>query len=448
MGVGLYLNGHYEPTQTTVDDPIRSWLIGIQNWFDDVLGGDPLWGNVFMRCRHGMTYDHNAALFVSMHPAGEDIEFIVPQPGRIIVSAKTSTVGAGYHTSLCQLLHRFGEEMKVVWNPQGEEDDSSYDETGFFFHSDRAAVEAEMLLQLKTMAGISIETLETTGCTLTAWNMPIEYDYSEYPGDIRTPMGVRSIDWVRAVVDNPRQGIDIFPWWEDGVGATFYLGQALCEMWSRIRWRSAIDDDEWSDWMDIHLHLCSAYEQDPTLNFPWREWCELMDNIRAYGGFLEMQSGDVEPAVHERAANISADQPLIGYRRYPVRVRLLDGWSVRIPGEMKELWEDVTWSAWDGDRTVWFNNWAITSKDDSPVSAKAILDMMERQLPEGDLIEYSHEGLIGKAARLETEENGEILQNLKAFSAVDGKSALCNIFYHDKEDYDWAIDTWHSLTTK
>jgi hypothetical protein len=31
-------------------------------------------------------------------------------------------------------------------------------------------------------------------------------------------------------------------------------------------------------------------------------------------------------------------------------------------------------------------------------------------------------------------------------SAVAGRLALCNIFYPDEADRDWAIATWHALT--
>ena len=110
---------------------------------------------------------------------------------------------------------------------------------------------------------------------------------------------------------------------------------------------------------------------------------------------------------------------------------------------MAEKWEELTWSAWDGVRTVWFSCWGLT-KDDEPVPAADVLDAME--LPKGKLVRHRDGKLIGKAIRGEVEEDGETLLNLKAFSAVDGKAALCNVFYQDRADDDWAVATWHSLT--
>jgi hypothetical protein len=443
MGVGLYLNGSYSPPRQKKAS-VADWLVGISAWFNEEIDGDAFWGHFFTRCRQGTTHNGTPALFVFIHPAGEEVEFMVPEPGRITVSAKTSTVGPGYHTALCQLLQRFGEERNVRWNPAGEEDDACQDETGYFFTDDRKAVEDEMLLHLRTIARVSVETLEATGSTLKAWHMPTSHSYSEYPGGIHTPVGVRSEEWIRAVVDDPRNGKDIYPWWDDGLTPSFFLGRALCDLWARVRWRPVLTDEEYDDWDLIHRDLYRAYDANPLLDYPFREWAELIDILAGFEG-ATMVSRDLTAEIRQRADQVPRHRPLIGYRRYPVKVDLLDGWSIRIPGAMAEQWEDLTWSAWDGERTVWFSNWGLTTKEGSAVPADAVLDAMK--LPEGDLIEYRRDGLIGKAIVGETEENGEVLQNLKAFSAVDGKSALCNIYYHGEEDYDWAVATWHSLTS-
>jgi hypothetical protein len=31
-------------------------------------------------------------------------------------------------------------------------------------------------------------------------------------------------------------------------------------------------------------------------------------------------------------------------------------------------------------------------------------------------------------------------------SAVDGRIALCNLFYHDEADREWALGQWRALT--
>lgn len=437
MGVGLYIRGTCA-SAGAVDD----WLAGVQYWFDEDIAGDPFWGNFLTRCRSGTTHDDRPALFVLIHPAAEEVEFIVPEPGKVLVSAKTSTVGPGYHTALCELLHRFGDEQGVAWLPEGEDDDGSHDETGYFFTGDRAGVEREMLLRLKTMAAISTETLAATGHTLKAWNMPIGHD-SEYPGGVHTPLGVRSDEWVRAVAADPTTGRDILAWWDDGLTAGFYFGRALHAMWADVAWRPALTDDEYDAWDFACDDLCRAYKLDPTLDYPWREWAELIDILNDFEGASGV-SDELEAAVRERAARVPPDRPLVGYRRFPTTVKLLDGWTITVPGAMAQKWDELLWSAWDGERTVWFSNWGITNKG-TPVPAEECLAAMKLPDPDAEVIRHRDGELVGKAVRGVSEEDGEELLNLKAFSAVDGKAALCNVFYHDDADDEWAVRTWHSL---
>src|SRR5262249_27890888 len=434
MGVGLWLNGRFKAPAKRSKDPVRDWLTAVQNWFDDDIAGDAVWGNLLPRCHQGTTHDDKPALFVALHPAGDDVEFIVPESGHLTVSAKTSTVGPGYHTTLCDLLHRFGKDMNVKWNPEGEHDDDSQDETGYFFHHDRAAVERELMLYLNKMAEISLETLEETGHGLQAWHMPMGFSFSEYPGDLQTPMGMRSEKWIRSIRDDPRRGIDIFPWWDDGLGPSFFLGRALCGMWSKVRWRPALTEEEYDEWHQIHRDLCLAYEADPSRAYPWREWAELIDILNESEG-AGMVTRDVAEEVRDRAAKVPAKQPLIGYRRYPARVHLTESWSIRIPGEMAEAWEDESWSACDAERTVWFSSWTIT-KDGTDVPAKKLLDDMK--LHKGDMLRHRAGKLIGKAVLRETTEDGKRLRNLQAYSAVDGSAALCNVFYAKRKDDEWA----------
>lgn len=444
MGVGIYLQGRYR-SPAKKKNAVEGWLADVRSWFDAGIAGDDIWGDIPIGARDDISHDDHPAVFLDLHPAAEDVEVIVPEPGRVIVSAKTSTVGPGYHTSLCQLVRRFGDEFQVRWDPPGEEgDDDSQDETGYFFSGDRSAVEDAMLLHLRTMANISLETFEESDCTLEAWHLPLGHSYAAYPTDgVRTPIGPRSMKWIRAVQKDPRKGIDLYPWWDDGLTAGFHLGRALCQMWTQVRWRSPLTEDEYDAWDAVCDDLCRAYELDPELDYPWREWAELIDHLNESEGATSVRP-ELDKTIRKKAARVPADRPLVGYRRHPVQVTLVDGWSITIPGAMAEEWDEGTWSAWDGRRTVWFTSWSLTTQKDEPVPAAEALQSMN--LREGKVIRFRKDKLIGKAVRRETEEDGETLRNLQAYSAVDGKAALCNVFYPDPADDDWAVETWHSLT--
>src|SRR5262249_50857510 len=142
-------------------------------------------------------------------------------------------------------------------------------------------------------------------------------------------------------------------WWDEGLGASFYLGRALCRMWQEVRWRKPLDGGEEEMLREVHADLVRAHDLDPTLAYPWREWHELIGQLRECDSAFESSGhGDTVALVAARAGE-SLPGPLIGYRRKPVRVELAGGWSIEVPGEMAEEWEEGTWSAWDGRRTVW-----------------------------------------------------------------------------------------------
>src|SRR5438105_3870067 len=115
MGVGFLLTGQYKTGTNGKKREPKEWLEQLQPWFER----EPLCHELFVDCRPGER-DGNAALFVQFHVGGEEVDFLVPQPGRLKVSAKTSTLGPGYHIFLCDLLHKLGEEHGVTWDPAGE----------------------------------------------------------------------------------------------------------------------------------------------------------------------------------------------------------------------------------------------------------------------------------------------------------------------------------------
>jgi hypothetical protein len=125
MGVGFYLTGRYGSDHA---DP-EAWLARVQTWIEQ--HGELLEGVRLARDR-----EDNPAVFASLHPCAEDLEIIVPEPGRVVASGKTSTVGPGYHTFACDLLQRLGVDLGVAWDEPDDESGTG-DETGYFHGRDR-----------------------------------------------------------------------------------------------------------------------------------------------------------------------------------------------------------------------------------------------------------------------------------------------------------------------
>lgn len=437
MGVGLFLTGTY--ASDVVGQSADDWLEQVAAWLESH-EEEPL-----MLCHRAGDEAEQPTLFVHMHPCAEEVEISVPTPGVCAVVAKTSTVGPGYHIFVCNLLHALGTQFHLEWDePDGDEDTG--DETGYFFKHDAALVRQEMLRWLSALSRVVVENCRDDEVNIRMVSMPLDYSFPGQPG-IVTPTGLRAPHWFEQMVETPERGIDFFPWWSEGVGAAFFLGRALCRMWQEVRWRTPITEDEGELLMDVHLDLERAHHLDPGSVLPWREWAEMLEYLNEYFGYAEFQHEEgLEDEIKKRAGQIDPQSPRIGYRRGRVQVMLTGGWSLVIPGDFAEEWEDggETWSAWHGGRTVWFTSWSVQGENDETLSAGEILD--SRSWPDdGEIIEHENGALLGRAVFMPCEEEGQMMWNLKGYSAIEGNFALCNIYLQDKADLPWALEVWKSL---
>ena len=199
--------------------------------------------------------------------------------------------------------------------------------------------------------------------------------------------------------------------------------------------------------MDVHLDLARAYRLDPSLDYPWREWRELMEYIEAHFGYVEMAGGRSRGGRSgggRRRSTAERRSPLIGYRRRPVRVDLTDGWSIEIPGEMAEEWDDEgLWTARDDGRAVFFKSYGLSKDDGSQPAAQEILDGLT--LPDGRRLEHRKEDVIGRAVLTSPNGDEDAAWRLTGHTAIDGGLAVCNIIFGDPDESEWAIATWRSL---
>ena len=437
MGVGLYLTGTY--TSDDLGQSPEDWLEQAAAWFES-REEEPL-----MLCRFGPNSSEHPTLYVQLHPCAEEIELSAPTAGVCAVIAKTSTVGPGYHIFLCDLLHALGAQFHIEWDEPDEEEGLG-DETGYFFKDEPACVRQEMLRWLSALSRVVVENCKDLEHGIRMVSMPADYGYPDQTG-ILTPIGPRSPQWFEQMVEKPERGTDFFPWWPEGVGSAFFLGRARCKLWQDVRWRTPITEDEGEQLMDIHLDLERAFHLDPHAPIPWREWWEMLQYLNDYFGYAEFHHEEsLEDEIKTWAALVDPMLPLVGYRRGPVQVTLTGGWSIVIPGEFAEDWEEngETWSAWYGGRTIWFTSWSVKGENDESLNPEQILD--SRPWPEdAEVLSHQDGALHGRAVFLPFEEEGQMLWNLKGYSAVEGKFALCNIYLQDESDRDWAIAIWKSL---
>ena len=181
-----------------------------------------------------------------------------------------------------------------------------------------------------------------------------------FDGAVATPLGPRDDAWLAAAIERPQVAIDVWPWWSDAVDSRSLLGRALCLMWTEIRWRPPGPGEE--EAMDEVLELLRrAYVLDPSLDYPWPEWAELM-------GYRGHENALAE-TVRDRADGV--DRPLFGYRRRPVTIRH-EGWSLTVPGSFGERLTSEEWWGGESKRTITLAATA-TEADGGPMPPDAFL---------------------------------------------------------------------------
>ena len=370
-------------------------------------------------------------LRLSLHPAAEDVAIVAAGEGRVVVAAKTASIGPGYHRYLCDLMRAFGESAGIEWAPWDDEHHVG-DPTGYFDGGPAEAIEREMLVWLREAAS-QVRALAASGATGLGLSMPKGYEF-DAAGDLATPLGPRDAAWIAATAADPIMGADVFPWWDEGLGARVRLSRALCRVWTHVRWRPPILESERAVLRAVATDLESAWREDPALAYPWLEWQEVL-------GYLGV-GGTIADEVHRRVES-ARRAPALGYRRGEVRVSLTGGWTIRVPGSLAEgLDNDGTWHGWDYRRHVVFRSIGASGADAAMPQPEALLDGTARENDAS--LELSGGPVRGRAtiaARADGGGGGE----LTSLCAVPGRVAIVTIGFTDSEDRDWAIETWRSI---
>ena len=222
--------------------------------------------------------------------------------------------------------------------------------------------------------------------------------------------------------------VDVWPWWSDAVDSRSILGRALCLMWTEIRWRPP-GPDELGAIDEVLELLRRAYTLDPSLDYPWPEWAELM----AYRG----HENALAATVRERAVGV--DRPPIGYRRRPVTIRH-EGWSLTVPGSFGARWTSDEWWGGESKRAI-----TLAATATGPMPPDAFLARVAADL--GDHTISHHDGQVVGRAKITTDaSSGVEVGVVEGYSAVVGSGAAIRIVFDDPSDWEWAIDMWRSLS--
>lgn len=210
--------------------------------------------------------DTTPTLFCQLHPAAEDLELSIVDLGHFAASAKTSTVGPGYHIFLCDMLRKLGSSFNLTWITDNEQ---YLDEADYFFSGNQERVFEEMAKWLGGLCKLFFDGTfksEPGGMpTSLCLRMFVAF---EADAPAVTPLGPRDRAWLKKVSEDGRHGRDCFTWWNPGLNAEYFLGRALARMWTDIRWRKPVNDSERNALEYVANSLDIALKLDPNLEFP------------------------------------------------------------------------------------------------------------------------------------------------------------------------------------
>lgn len=362
----------------------------------------------------------DGTVHVSLHPAAGPV-VLVRDDRRVVVSADTGTAGPGYHEEVLSLLAGAAADAGLVWAEAPEP-------------ASREAIEERLDAWLGAMAR-EIGEAERSGATGFSILLPEGVEYA-HSGLVATPLGPRDRAWLDRVARTPSAGRDVFAWWESGRGAHFHAGLARALAWTEARWRAPLDAHERTLLDRIVTALERAHGLDPTLELPWIEAAEIYE-LLGESSLRATRAGVLADAARKRGGRAS-----IGYRRGAVRVTLSGGWSLVVPGDLAERWEEHgTWVGWDRERTIWVSSMRAEGTTES---AEVLAGLPE--LPgEGDLLRMERGPIVGHARFAAGEDEGKAVVVMRAHAACGPHVALGTFILPENADRTWALETWGTL---
>ena len=426
MGVGLNLTGKLaNPAK------LEPWFNDVWEWMSQELPGMATGAALGQG-----PFDEFPRVMLRFHPAADPVKIWFPEDGLISVSADTVSAGPGYHLFLCDLLWKLAGRFQIGWDP--ETDDGHSNPT--FFSGDPEQTYYEMFSWLGSMA--SSASLMGAGTAYLSMSPSYQY-FADAP--LITPLGPRSKEWIAEVSKNPGAGADVFPWLNAGISAEYFLNKALVHMWCDVRWCPPMADGDQNLMEAVSGLLSAAYKLDPNLNYPWREWAEMI-------AFLN-RDDPMREFVFDKARSIP-DSNLLGYRRREVRVHMDQGWSCLVPGNFSETAQydpqshNHTWQFAGDDLMIWFTTYPTYGDNNGnvmPVS-DAVLELDELQSNMGELVEEATSGPIWRRIFMTPgDPEKKRAYRFSAIFLVPGRLALSHIFSERADDIHLAREFFNTI---
>lgn len=174
-------------------------------------------------------------LWVRLFPLEEDVNFQLLEDGRLQVSARTSSLGPGYHARLVDILDAVAEDQGFEWT----ETEEAHDETGYFEHRDFDRLQDEFETFFNNLANVLVEDERFHQPKLA---MEVSFSPIIPENMIAILRGFRP----RSFLEHATRAAasDYFPWWDRELTGTTALSMAEAVLWMLFPWRTPENDYE------------------------------------------------------------------------------------------------------------------------------------------------------------------------------------------------------------
>lgn len=282
-----------------------------------------------------LSFSENENVFhVTLHPCEETVSFEYVN-GNLICSAKTNSVGPGYHAYLVELIEKIGTELQIPWIWNLEEGEEYYlDETDYYSHRDFKQLQFEMLKWLKALATSFTEEGENEQCMFT---MPLGYPRIKRDYFGVSPMGIWTRESFKKIAESEVDelewaGHNFFIWWNKKDDDQFYKKTGIALLNVECPWHYPADDKEKKLLSNIDNCFELAKQLNPQIDLPFIDWATVRN-------FLNEEDADIP-------------ETDFGYKKHLMAFDLPGKWMIDLPGNLYYTVDENTEVYYDHERNV------------------------------------------------------------------------------------------------